>query len=47
MANEREIINKLIKGDIKLHEIEKYTENIDEAITIRRKFAEEISGYRA
>ena len=44
MANEREIINKLIKGDIKLHEIEKYTENVDEAITIRRKFAEEISG---
>ena len=44
MVNEREIMNKLIKGDIKLHEIEKYTENVDEAITIRRKFAEEISG---
>ncbi|MBI5681120.1 MAG: hydroxymethylglutaryl-CoA reductase (NADPH) [Methanobacterium sp.] len=43
MVNEREIIDKLINGDIKLHEIEKYAENIDEALTIRRKFAEEIS----
>ncbi len=44
MVNEREIIDKLVKGDIKLHEIEKHTENADQAVAIRRKFAEEISG---
>ncbi|MGF7118101.1 hydroxymethylglutaryl-CoA reductase (NADPH) [Methanobacterium oryzae] len=44
MVNEREIIDKLINCEIKLHEIEKYTENIDEALSIRRKFAEEKSG---
>ena len=46
MVNEREIIDKIIKGDIKLHEIEKYTESADEAVSIRRKFAEEISGVK-
>ena len=44
MVNEREIIDKLVKGDIKLHEIGKHTENADQAVAIRRKFAEEISG---
>jgi hydroxymethylglutaryl-CoA reductase (NADPH) len=44
MVTEREIIDKLVKGDIKLHEIEKHTENADQAVAIRRKFAEEISG---
>lgn len=44
MVNEREIIDKLVKGDIKLREIEKHTENADQAVAIRRKFAEEISG---
>ena len=44
MVNENEIIDKLIKGDIKLHEIEKHTENADQAVEIRRKFAEQISG---
>lgn len=44
MVNEREIVDKLINGEIKLHEIEKYTENIDEALNIRRKFTEEKSG---
>ncbi|MGB9937977.1 MAG: hydroxymethylglutaryl-CoA reductase (NADPH) [Methanobacterium sp.] len=43
MVDEREIIDKLKKGDIKLREIEKYTDDIDEAITIRRKFIEEVS----
>ncbi|MEN4005808.1 MAG: hydroxymethylglutaryl-CoA reductase (NADPH) [Methanobacteriaceae archaeon] len=44
MVNKEEIIDKLIKGDIKLHEIEKYTDNADQAILIRRKFAEKMSG---
>lgn len=44
MVNEREIIDKLVKGDIKLHEIGKHAENPDQAVAIRRKFAEEISG---
>lgn len=43
MVNEREIINKLKNSDIKLREIEKYTDNVDEAVTIRRKFIEEVS----
>ncbi len=43
MADEREIIDKLINRDIKLHEIEKYADSIDEAVEIRRKFVEEIS----
>lgn len=44
MVNKKEIIDKLVNGDIKLHEIEKHTDNADQAILIRRKFAEEISG---
>lgn len=44
MVNKKEIIDKLVKGDIKLHEIEKHTDNADQAIWIRRKFVEEISG---
>jgi len=44
MVNKKEIIDKLVKGDIKLHEIEKHTDNADQAIEIRRKFVEEISG---
>jgi hydroxymethylglutaryl-CoA reductase (NADPH) len=41
MVNKQELIDKIKKGDIKLHEIDKYTENIDESISIRRKFTEE------
>lgn len=44
MVNKEEIIDKLVNGDIKLHEIEKYTDNADQAILIRRKFAEKMSG---
>lgn len=44
MVDEREIIDKLKNGDIKLHEIEKHTDNVDQAVAIRRKFTEEISG---
>ena len=43
MVNEREIIDKLKTGEIKLREIEKYTDNIDQAVEIRRKFIEEVS----
>ena len=43
MVEEKEIIEKLLNGDIKLHQIEKYTENIDESVDIRRKFAEAVS----
>jgi hydroxymethylglutaryl-CoA reductase (NADPH) len=43
MVNEREIIDKIKNGEIKLREIEKYTDNVDEAVTIRRKFIEEVS----
>lgn len=43
MVNENEIINKLASGEIKLHEIEKYTQSIPEAVEIRRKFMETIS----
>ncbi|MDI6724241.1 MAG: hydroxymethylglutaryl-CoA reductase (NADPH) [Methanobacterium sp.] len=43
MVDEREIIDKIKKGEIKLREIEKYTDNIDEAVTIRRSFIEEVS----
>jgi len=43
MVNEREIIDKLKAGEIKLREIEKYTDNIDQAVAIRRKFIEEVS----
>jgi hydroxymethylglutaryl-CoA reductase (NADPH) len=43
MVDEMEIIDKLKKGEIKLREIERYTDNIDQAVTIRRKFIEEVS----
>lgn len=44
MINEQVIIDKLKKGDIKLHEIDKFTESIDQAIAIRHKFVEETCG---
>ena len=43
MVEEKEIIEKLLNGEMKLHQIEKYTENIDESVDIRRKFAEAVS----
>ena len=43
MVEEKEIIDKLLNGEIKLHQIEKYTENIDESVDMRRKFAEAVS----
>ncbi|MFY9638061.1 MAG: hydroxymethylglutaryl-CoA reductase (NADPH) [Methanobacterium sp.] len=43
MLEEKEIIEKLLNGEMKLHEIEKYTENIKMSVDIRRKFAETVS----
>ena len=38
-----EIINKLLNGEIKLYQIEQFTDTIDEAITVRREFIEKYS----
>lgn len=43
MVDKEEIIKKLLNGEIKLHEIEKLTGSVDEAINIRRSFVEKIS----
>lgn len=43
MVEKKEIITKLLNGEMKLHEIEKYTESVDEALNIRREFAEKLS----
>lgn len=44
MAKKEEIIEKLVKGELKLYQIENYTDNIQEAVEVRREFAEQISG---
>lgn len=41
--DEKEIINHLLQGKLKLHEIDQNAENIDKAVEIRRKFIEKIS----
>ncbi len=43
MVEKDEIIGKLLNNEIKLHEIEKFTKTVDEAVEIRRSFIEEIS----
>jgi hydroxymethylglutaryl-CoA reductase (NADPH) len=43
MMEEKEIIEKLLNGEMKLHEIEKYTEYIKKSVDIRRKFTETVS----
>ncbi len=43
MVEEKEIIQKLINGKIKLHKVEDFAEDVDSAVNIRRKFAETIS----
>jgi hydroxymethylglutaryl-CoA reductase (NADPH) len=43
MMEEKEIIEKLLNGEMKLHEIEKYTESIKKSVDIRRKFTETVS----
>jgi hydroxymethylglutaryl-CoA reductase (NADPH) len=44
MAKKEEILRKVVKRELKLHQIENLTENIQEAVEIRRMFAEQISG---
>lgn len=43
MVEKEEVINKLLKGELKLHQIDKLTSNTNEAVDIRRSFLEEIS----
>lgn len=43
MAEEEEIITKLLNGELKLYEIDKFTKNTREAVDIRRKFIEKKS----
>ena len=43
MEEKQEIIKKLLNGEIKLYEIDKYTETIGEAVDIRSKFVETVS----
>lgn len=43
MVEKEEIINKLLNGELKLYEIDEYTENSQEAVDIRRGFIEEFS----
>lgn len=42
--SEEELVEKLIKGEIKLHEVEKYTGSVDDAARVRRKALEKIIG---
>lgn len=44
MAKKEEIMKKLVKGELKLHQIDNYTDNTQEAVEVRREFAEKISG---
>ncbi|HOI70701.1 MAG TPA: hydroxymethylglutaryl-CoA reductase (NADPH) [Methanobacterium sp.] len=41
MVDKEEIISKLLSGELKLYEIDKFTENTQEAVDIRREFLEE------
>jgi hydroxymethylglutaryl-CoA reductase (NADPH) len=43
MVEEKEIIKKLLNGDMKLHQIDGYTKNVDESVNIRRNFIESVS----
>ncbi|MGC9516891.1 MAG: hydroxymethylglutaryl-CoA reductase (NADPH) [Methanomicrobiales archaeon] len=43
MSDEKELIEKMASGQIKLHEIEKYVKDFSQAVKIRRKFIETIS----
>ncbi len=44
MVKKEDIINKIVNGELKLHQIENYTETVNDAVEIRRNFAEQISG---
>nr|MDO8062564.1 hydroxymethylglutaryl-CoA reductase (NADPH) [Candidatus Freyrarchaeum guaymaensis] len=42
--SEEELVEKLVKGEIKLHQIEKYVGSVDAAAKIRRKAIEKVIG---
>jgi len=42
--DEQDLVNKLLKGEIKLHQVENYVKTPEEATQVRRIFAQEISG---
>ena len=42
--NKEEIIEKLMAGEMKLYQIDNFTENATEALDIRREFIEKHSG---
>ena len=42
--NKEEIIEKLLAGEMKLYQIDNFTENATEALDIRREFIEKHSG---
>ena len=42
--DKKEIIDKLLAGEMKLYQIDKYTENATEALEIRREFIEKYAG---
>ncbi len=44
MPKKDEIVNKLIRGEIKLHQVENYTTSVQEATQVRLLFAQKISG---
>lgn len=43
MVDEKEIVTKLLNGELKLYEIDKFTKNTREAVDIRRRFVEKLS----
>lgn len=43
MVEKNDILGKILNGEIKLHEIEKYTESVDQSVKIRRKFVETLT----
>ncbi|MEN6328896.1 MAG: hydroxymethylglutaryl-CoA reductase (NADPH) [Methanobacteriaceae archaeon] len=44
MPKKDEIVNKLLNGEIKLHQVENYTDSVEEATQVRLMFAQKISG---
>jgi hydroxymethylglutaryl-CoA reductase (NADPH) len=44
MQKKEEIMEKLSKGELKLHQIDNYTTKTQEAVDLRREFVEKVSG---
>ncbi len=43
MPEKDQMVKKLLKGEIKLHQVENYTDGVEEATQIRHRFAQKIS----